>query len=322
MGYKAGETILDDQYNNFVASSSSPYGINHIFGTGSLQYGLGQTALAQTSAGTTISASQWNSLFSAMNNVANHTNDSITSTTSRSAGDPIAVISALQGDLNTLAASVAAGCPNATALSTSATLVTSNSSTRWAGSHVVEQSTTFSDANHMRWFFNAGGKIQINLSRLGNGGSSATSKDTSFDQLISAIGTFLIKSQTSTRSGSGETVSTNGLANGFYDLGTGYTTLLRLTQDSGTYTSNYIQIEAKLNAAPGTATVITVKTSLVDADGGDGTFTSGNTSGVDQYANFVGQTSVILKNVDPTTAEGLSQVYTRSGAAQVTNTTA
>jgi len=322
MGYKAGETILDDQYNNFVASSSSPYGINHVFGTGSLQYGLGQTALAQTSAGTTISASQWNSLFSAMNNVANHTNDSITSTTSRSAGDPIAVISALQGDLNTLAASVAAGSPNATAISTSATLVTSNSSTRWAGSHVVEQSTTFSNANHMRWFFNAGGKIQINLSRLGNGGSSATSKDTSFDQLISAIGTFLIKSQTSTRSGSGETVSTNGLANGFYDLGTGYTTLLRLTQDSGTYTSNYIQIEAKLNAAPGTATVITVKTSLVDADGGDGTFTSGNTSGVDQYANFVGQTSVILKNVDPTTAEGLSQVYTRSGAAQVTNATA
>jgi hypothetical protein len=30
MAYTAGDTILDDEYNNFVNASSSPYGINYI----------------------------------------------------------------------------------------------------------------------------------------------------------------------------------------------------------------------------------------------------------------------------------------------------
>ena len=84
----------------------------------------------------------------------------------------------------------------------------------------------------------------------------------------------------------------------------------------------YFKIEAKANAAAGSATVVTIKTSLVDPDGGDGTFTSGNTSGVDQYANFIGTTNVILKTVNPTTAEGLATVYTPSSTAVVSNTTA
>ena len=322
MAYVAGNTILDDEYNTFVGSSTSPYGINHIFGTGSGSYGLGQTGLSTVAAGNTITAAQWNSLFSAMDNVANHTNDTLTSTTAKAAGDTIAIKAALIADLATLAASVADGSPNATALTTSSTLQTSNSSTRWAGSHVVEQSVTFASANAMRFFFNAGGKIRTSLARTGNGGSSATSKDSSFSELISAIGNFDIGAQASTRSGSGETVTTNGLANGFHDLGTGYTVLLKLTQDSGTYTTNYIQVEAKLNAAPGTAITITVKTSLVDVDGGDGTFTSGNTSGVDQYANFVGITSVRLATLNPNTSEGLVSVSVPSSTAVVSNATA
>jgi hypothetical protein len=322
MAYTAGDTILDDEYNGFLTNTSSPFGINHIFGTGSGAYGLGQTALSTVAAGNTITAAQWNSLFTAMNNTANHTNDTITSTTSKAAGDAIAVIAALQTDLDTLAASVAAGGPNATALTTTGTLQTSASSTRWAGSHIVEHSVTFSNANEARWFFNAGGKIQINVSRTGNGGSSATSKDSSVSELITGLGDFKFGSVASTRSGSTETVSTNGLSIGLHDLTTSYQTVLQLTQNSGTYTSMYFKIEAKANAAAGSATVVTIKTSLVDPDGGDGTFTSGNTSGVDQYANFIGTTNVILKTVNPTTAEGLATVYTPSSTAVVSNTTA
>ena len=43
MAYTAGDTILDDEYNTFVNSSSSPFGYNHFAGTGSGAYGLGQT---------------------------------------------------------------------------------------------------------------------------------------------------------------------------------------------------------------------------------------------------------------------------------------
>jgi len=321
MSYVAGDKILDQEYNNFLNSSGAVKGINYTFGTGALQHGLGQTELSSVTVGDTITASQWNSLFSAMDNVANHANDTLTSTEAKSAGDVIAVKAALEADLTTLAASVANGCPNATALSTSAALQTSASGTRYIGSHVVEHSITFTNANQARFFFNAGGKIQINITRTGNGGSSATSKDDSVDQLISALGDFRLKSQNSSRSGTGETLTEDGTNVGFYELTTSYQTIIELTQDSGTYTTMFFKVEAKADAAAGSASVVTIRTSIVDPDSGDSEFTAGNTSGVDQYANFIGTTNVVLKTVNPTTAEGLATVYTPDSTAVVSNTT-
>ena len=34
MGYSAGDAILDDEYNTFVASTSDPFGYNHFAGAG------------------------------------------------------------------------------------------------------------------------------------------------------------------------------------------------------------------------------------------------------------------------------------------------
>ncbi len=322
MAYVVGDQILDDEYNNFLNGTGTPKGINVIFGTGSLSRGLGQTELNSVAAGEKIAAAQWNSLFAAMDNVANHTNDTLTSTAAKAAGDVIAVKAALIADLTTLSASVSDGSPNATALSTSEALQTSTSSARWAGSHTVEHSITFTNANQARYFFNAGGKIQINITRTTNAGAAATSKDTSVSDLITAMGDFHIKSQQSSRSGSGETLTTDGLNIGFNDLTTSYQTIMELTQDSGSYTSMNIKLEAKADAAAGSATVVTVRTSIIDPDAGDSEFTAGNTESVDQYANFIGTTNVILKTVNPTTAEGLSVVYTPSATAQVSNTTA
>jgi len=321
MGYVTGETILDDEYNTFVNSSSSPYGYNHFAGTGALAYGLGQTALATVGAGDTVTASQWNSLFTGMDNIANHTNDTLTSTAARTAGDPIAIKSALVADLASLAAEVAGGSTSASAISESAELESAAASGRWAASHVVEQSITFANNNQLRWFFNAGGTMRMKMTRTGNGGGSATSKDSSVDEMISAIGNFDLKTQTSTRSGSGETVTTNGLSNGLYDLGTGYTVLLKLTQSSGTYTSMYVQISAKLNAAVASAVTVTMKWETFDPDSGDSAYTSGNLSSVDQYANFIGVTDVALHTVNPTTAQGLASVGAINADATVSNTT-
>jgi len=321
MGYVVGEKILDDEYNTFVNSSSSPYGYNHFAGTGALNYGLGQTEIATNVAGDTITAAEWNSLFTGMDNIANHTNDTLTSTAARSAGDTIAIKSALEADLATLAASVAAGCTSATAVSAGSELQSSTSDTRWVGSHIVEHSITFASNNALRWFFNAGGTMRMTFTRNSNGGGSATSKDSSVDELITAIGNFDLKSGVSTRSGSGETVTTNGLANGVFDLGTGYTVLLKLTQSSGTYTSMYIDIQAKLDAAIASATVVTMYYRIVDVDSGDSGYTSGNTSGVDQYANYIGTTDFSTRIVAPTTGEGLASVSTISSSAVVSNNT-
>ena len=316
MGYVAGEKILDDEYNTFVNSSSSPYGYNHFAGTGSAQYGLGQTHIATVSGGsTTITASQWNTLFTAMDNIANHTNDTLTARTQVDAGDTIAIKAAVEADLATLAASVAGGSTSATALGTNAVGSSTNSGT-WNTSSTIERSVTFASADKMRHFFNAGGKIRIDPScTTGIDGS----KDDVFNALtVTATGNLDIGSKTSTRSGSGETLTTNGLALGFHDLTDSYQTILKLTSDDSGYTSNTVEYQAKLDAAVGTAVTITVK--MISTDGAaDDTYTAGNTDGVAANPNEAPRMTLALIEVHPTDAQGLSAAIQASSNAEVSN---
>jgi len=318
MAYSAGDAILDDEYNTFVASTSDPFGYNHFAGTGAGVYGLGLASISAVSAGDTIAASSWNALFTGLDNIANHTNVSITSS-SVSAGDAIAIRSALVADLANLAAAVAGGSVSATAIAESSELQSSRSGTRYAGNHTVEHSITFTNSVNLRAFFNAGGTMRMKFTRVGNGGGSATAKDASVDELISAVGNFDLKQATSSRSGSGETLTTNGLAIGAVDLTTSYQTLMLLTQSSGTYTDMTIKVEAKANAAYATATVVTMKYTLTDADGGDAEFTDGNTDSIDQFENFIGITDFALHTVNPTTAQGLASVGAIASSAEVSN---
>lgn len=318
MGYLAGDKILDNEYNTFVASSSDPFGYNHFAGTGSAQYGLGQTELAQVSADASnvIKAASWNSLFSAMDTIANHTNDSLTARGQVTVGDPIKIKAAVIADLATLAASVAGGCTSATAINSGTAAGSSTNSGTWNSTSTIERSVTFASADTMRHFFNAGGKIRVDPTCVtGIDGD----KDTVFNDLTTtAVGNLDIGALASTRSGSGETLTTNGLANGFHDLGTGYTTILKLTSDNSGYTSNTVEISAKLNAAVGSATVLTVKMVSTDA-AGDDTYTSGNTSGVPANPNEAPRMTLALIEVHPTAAEGLSGAIQVSSNAEVSN---
>ena len=315
MAYVAGNTILDDEYNTFVNSSGSPYGYNHFAGPGAGAYGLNQSTISTVAAGNTITASQWNSLFTGMANIANHTNDTLTSTAAVSAGDTIAIKAALITDLATLAASVAAGSPNATAISSVAAGTSTNSGT-WNTTSTIERSVTFANSATMRAYFNAGGYIRCDP---GTTGTLDGLKDTVFQELEAAFGNLDIKAHASTRSGTGETLTTNGLALGFHDLTTAYQTILKLTSNNAGYTTDTLEIQAKLNAAPATATVITIKQIATDpAD--DTTYTSPNTSGVPANPNEAPIMSLALTAFYPTNAQGLSANIQPSSNAQVTNT--
>ena len=306
MAYTAGDTILDDEYNTFVNNNSSPFGLNHFAATGSAQYGLGQSAVATVSAGDTINASHWNALFTGMDTVANHTNDTLTSRAAVSAGDTIAIAAAVATDLATLAASVAAGCPNATALTTSSSLQTiTTASEGWDNTATHEHSITWASADRMRHFFNGGGKVRIVTSTTQG---TVNPKDQSFIDLGNALGNIDIGSQATTRSGSGETETTNGLANGFHDLGTSYTSLIKLTSNNTNYTSNNIEIFAKLNAAVGTAVTMVIK--MVASDpASDAQYTEGNTDGPSGGDGDIKNTPRMVTNIyaiTPNTDEGLT----------------
>ena len=299
MGYEAGDTITAAQYNVFVNNSSAPFGYNHFAGTGEDQYGLGQTHIATVAGGndnaTTITASQFNTLLTGIDTIANHTNDTMTAR-----------------------ASVAAGCTSATALTTSSALQTvTTSSEGWDTSATQEVSITFASADTMRHFFNAGGKVRITQ---GTSQTSTSPKDQSYIDMGTAIGNLDIGSQATTRSGSGETLTTNGLANGFHDLGTGYTSLIKLTSDNSNYTSNTVEISAKLNAAVGSATVMTVK--VVATDGANDTqFTSPNANSVPATIKDTPKIVTTLKTLNPNDTEGLASTIAPSATATVSNST-
>lgn len=316
MAYVSGDTITGAQYNVFVNNSSSPFGYNHFAGTGSGVYGLGQTHIATVDGGsTTITAAQWNSLLTGMDNIANHTNDSLTARTQVTAGDTIAIKSAVETDLATLAASVAAGCTSATATTTNAVGTSTNSGT-WNSTSTIERSVTFASADAMRHFFNAGGKIRIDPTCVtGIDGS----KDDVFDQLTtSGTGNLDLSAHATTRSGSGETQTTFNSGTGFHDLTDSYQTLLKLTSDNGGYTSNTVEYQVKLNAAVGTATVLTVKMISTDA-ADDTTFTSPNTSGVPANPNEAPRMTLALIEVHPTADQGLGSAIQVSSNAEVSN---
>tara|TARA_R110002073_G_scaffold336332_1_gene532342 strand:+ start:82 stop:1047 length:966 start_codon:yes stop_codon:yes gene_type:complete len=318
MAYSAGDTILDDEYNNFVNSSSSPFGYNHFAGTGSAQYGLGQSAIATVSAGATINASNWNTFFTALDTIANHTNDTMTSRSSVSAGDAIAIKAAVASDLATLAASVAAGSPNATALSDDDQGTSTNSGT-WTSSSTIERSVTFASADAMRHFFNAGGSIKCDP---GTSGSTNGGKDIAFASMVAALGVLTIKAHATAQSGGdgGDSRASFDSGNGFHDLGTSYTSKIKYT--SSDYTSNYnssfIEISAKLNAAVGSATIMTIKLASSDPVG-DQTYTANNTDGKFTNESSVPAMSLNIVASEPTAAQGLSSAIQVSSNAQVSN---
>ena len=316
MAYASGDTITADQYNIFVNNSSSPFGYNHFAGTGSANYGLGQTHIATVTGGaTTITATQFNTLLTGIDNIANHTNDTMTARTAVTAGDTIAIKSNLETDLATLAASVNGGSTSATALTTNQLRQTTNSGT-FNNTSTIEISVTFASADAMRHFFNAGGKIRCVMA---TSGSTDGDKDTVGTDLGTGLGNLDIAAEATTRSGSSETLTTNGLANGFRDLGTSYTTIIKLTSDNSGYTSNTLEIQAKLDAAVGSSTVMTIKQIVVDGDGDD-TFHPSNLSGVPANPNEHPACRLTVSELHPNDTQGLAAAIQASSNAEVSNT--
>ena len=327
MAYQAGDAILDNEYNDFVGSSSDPFGINHTAGTGSAQYGLGESAVATVSAGGAITAAQWNSLWTAMNTAAHHTNVNtgggagvLASTAAVSTGDAIAIKAALITDLAALATAVAAGSADATALTTSSSLqAITTASEGWDNSATHEHSITFTSADRMRHFFNAGGKVRIVTSTTQG---TTNPKDQAFIDLGAAIGNLDIGSQATTRSGTGETQTTDGLANGFHDLTASYAVILKLTSDNSNYTSNTVEISAKLDAAVGTAVTMTIKMVATDPSS-DAQYTQGNTdvpSGGDGDIKDTPRMVTNLYAITPNTSQGLTTSPAHASVAATSNT--
>jgi len=276
MAYTSGDTIEATHYNNFAAS------VNAVWGSGTGDRGYGQTStLSTVAAGNTVTATQWATLISRIDSMRNHQAGSGSSITQPTTGDTIEAIAAISTQIGIIDTNRLDNNDGVTALASA----NASGGTGWTSNAVRECSFTFSSANAMRYFFNAGGTITFNAI---SSSFSGNTKSNNWDAIANAASA---------------TVTNSTFWN---NLSTSNYTITSNTGSGADYGSNVLYLQARLNAAPGSSTVITLRGYFVDgaADGFDDTVSG--TARIDASAN--GTNTTYVSNVwgTPTAANNVT----------------
>jgi hypothetical protein len=290
MTYTSGGLIQATDYNGFVSTTSGA-NVNNVWGTGSTDAGWGQPALSTVSATNTITATQWATLVNTLTNMGSQTNTTITARTAPTAGTVISVLAAINTDLT----NITNNRQNAVANGTQFTGWTGTNSKTGATSGATWSITftntvTWASADAARYFFNAGGRIKIDVSKTATGETG----DPEWNDLANTLcGDIFITGGTATQTIAGTaytgttkiggTGSPNTLATttGWYDLtaGAAATIVYKQFADTAPYTNNFIQHSIAKGASSNTLVI----TTLWSASDGDpitgGTAASGATPG-------------------------------------------
>jgi hypothetical protein len=289
MTYSAGGLIQATDYNSFAVNSNSG-NVNRTWANGvpsgdPASYGWGQTALPLVSAGGVVTATNWASLVNTISSMASQTGTTITSRVAPVTGNLIQILAALATDLSNIRTNRLNAVANGSQFTgwtgtNSKTAATSGAT--W--SFTVTNTVTFASADAARYFFNAGGRIKLDVSKTATGALGDPEWNDLANTLCGDI--FFTAGTTQTISGASYTGTTkvggtgtpNVLATttGFYNLtaGAAATIIYKQFADTVPYTSNFIQHSVALNAA---STVLTF-TTLWSASDGDAI--SGGTAAV------------------------------------------
>jgi hypothetical protein len=122
----------------------------------------------------------------------------------------------------------------------------------WASSTVFEGRINFGSNARFRGFWNAGGKIVFNASRSGG---STNNQNTSWTNLLSSLGSVVLRRTSMTQTGQTATGTYSNSGNlGVYGsgIGTGYTTVFTLEDSSNatpSYRPNDYRIDLRYDAA-------------------------------------------------------------------------
>jgi hypothetical protein len=290
MTYSAGQLIEATDYNGFVSTTSGA-NVNNVWSTGSVDAGWGQTALATVSSAGSITATQWASLVNTISTMASQTGTAITSRTAPVAGNTINILDALNTDLNNITANrqnaVANGAQFVGWTGTNSK-TSSTSGAAWTISFV--NTVTFASANAARYFFNAGGRIKIDVSKNAVGELG----DPEWNDLANTLcGDIFITGGTATQTiasanYTGTTkVGGTGTPNilltgtGWHDLvpGAADTIVYKQFADTAPYTNNFIQ-HSLARSADSTQLIITTLWSNPEGDTiSGGTASSGASPG-------------------------------------------
>jgi len=289
MTYTAGGLIEATDYNGFVSTTSGA-NVNNVWSTGSVDSGWGQTALATVAAAGTITATQWASLVNTISSMASHTGTTITSRTAPVAGNTINILAALNTDLT----NITTNRQNAVANGTQFTgwTGTNSKTTATSGAFTITfvNTVTFASADAARYFFNAGGRIKIDVSKTSTGALG----DPEWNDLANTLsGDIFITGGTATQTIAGTNytgttkIGGTGTPNilqtgiGWHDLtpGAAATIVYKQFADTAPYTANFIQHSIARNAGSTALTITTVWSNPEGDAISGGTASSGATPG-------------------------------------------
>jgi hypothetical protein len=290
MTYSAGGLIQAADYNGFVSTNLGA-NVNSVWSTGTTSAGYGQSALATVSTGGTVTATQWASLVNTITNMAAHQGTTITLRTAPTTGTTISVLAAVATDLTNCYNNRGNAATNG-AQFTGWTGTNSNtagkSGANW--SITFTNTVTFASADAARYFFNAGGRIKLDVAKSSTGNTG----DPEWNDLATTLcgdiyftgGAYnqTIAGTTytgTTKIGGTGTPTTLATTTGYFDLtpGGAATIIYKQFADTAPYTANYIQHSVALSAA---STVLTFTTLWQNTDSdplSGGTAASGATPG-------------------------------------------
>jgi len=290
MTYLTGQPILALDYNTFATLANS---MNRVYadlhsGTTTLPnagFGYGRPPLTSVSVGAPVLASEWSSLFQDMRNCEIHQGAAFSDITppvpssGPVTGNPIIALNTpitMQAAVDLLTTNKHNVDPPQLSI-VAGTSVTST--TTWNASLVFTFQVNFGAGaagwNNARYFFNTGGSIRLS----GSYTTATTPVEIDWRNAISAPVSPFSFYWNRTQSATNSNDSVN-YPRGFWDtkpgsptinnpLPTTYVELYKKFTGGGSghyYTTNYVLIEAKLNAAAGTNGIIDFRISLIDAD--------------------------------------------------------
>jgi hypothetical protein len=242
---------------DLIYSNTSPAGTTQAIAG----FGYGQTPAipGPVAVGNPVLASEWNALLRAIEVCAEHQGSTIVDLPPITAATtPIEFLPTLDAHITTITNGKFIIGPGVGAV---AGIATTSLGGNWDATRTQTVTATFGSWNEMRYFFNAGGKTRFSFSLSGTP-TPGNATEANWVGMSAAIGQVSLD-YTETLSSGGVGTSTVG----FYDLTTSNQTIFSYVPDG--YTSEQYLIQARLNAAPGSATSIIFTISFVTPPGGD-----------------------------------------------------
>lgn len=278
MTYSQYGLIQASDFNTFVGNATSGIStantLNTVWGIGVLNNGYGQTGVSQVNQYNLVSYTDWQNLINTTTTIANHQGTAITAVFSPNQGDLIAVNNAISTNLT----SIYNNRLNAAQQGTTSSTATTNS-TAWQAAITFTQTVTFASANAARYFFNAGGQIALTFSHPTGTGVNAL-----LNTLATRCGTIVLSAGSctiagtaytgTTKIGGSGTPTTLSTGVGFYNLTTVNQEIFKQTATGltpATYAGTLISVNVRMNAVPGTGSIITF-TTLFDEIPNGGSF--------------------------------------------------